>query len=218
MKNLIPFFIFLAFTFSVKAQNTVTLKAVDNLTKKPLENIQISARQQTVHSNERGYAQFSASEGDTLGLWHPDFEEKTIVVPSATNFQVTMDMLENKLLFLSGMEKFYAHFSRNLKYPTDLRRKNIESYMIILFRVGESGNSQILEVMGENKDGFLEQIPSLFSSLPGNWDTAYSGRTFALPIVFRKHNGKELAAPTLNGKDYDRLFDPIIVTGYDTSR
>ena len=217
MKKLVSFFVFLSIATLVQAQ-TVTLKITDHLTKQPLENIQITSGQQTVLSNERGYAQFSASEGDTLGLWHPDFEEKTILVPSATSFQVTMDMLENKLLFQPEMDKFYAHFRKNLRYPTLPLRKNIESYMIILFRVGESGDSQILEVTGENKDGFLEQLPNLFSSLPGNWDTAYSGRTFALPIVFRKHNGKELIAPTLDGTDYDRLLDPIVVTGYDPSR
>jgi hypothetical protein len=218
MKMFVSFFVVLLIATSVKSQNIVTLKVTEHLTKKPMENIQITAGQQTVLSNERGYAQFSASEGDTLGLWHPDFEEKTIVVPSATNFQATMDRLENKLLFQPGMDKFYAHFSRNLKYPTDLRRKNIESYMIILFRVEESGSSQILETFGENSDGFSEQIPSLFEKLPGTWDSTYAGRTFALPIVFRKHNGKELNAPTLDAMLYDRLFNPIVVTGYDTVR
>jgi hypothetical protein len=117
-----------------------------------------------------------------------------------------------------ALEELFVYFRKNLKYPTELRRDNVQTHMVVFVQVDDAGKGRVTEIIGENHEGFSEQIIALFEKYPNKWSDSYFGKKVAMPIIFQKNKGKEIVPPALKDASFEELLTPITVIGYDTSR
>lgn len=196
------------------AQQTIFIRVIDNLSQKPIEKVKASYNKQKATSNDRGYLELLATEGDTVHLSHSHYKDKTVVIPRTANVKVPMEVLDKKIAYTPSFDLFFGHFIGQIRYPRDQRENKKEAYILVLFEIDSVGKSKLIEVLGDPENGFSEQFPKLFESAPGNWDPSYAGRKMALPVVFHLGQGNEMIAPLLDGVKFDRLLNTVVVTGY----
>ncbi|MCF1753155.1 hypothetical protein [Mariniradius sediminis] len=117
-----------------------------------------------------------------------------------------------------ALEELFDYFRKNVKYPTELRRDNVQTHMVVFVQVDDSGKGSVVEIIGENHEGFSGQIIALIEKYPNKWGESYFGKKVGMPFIFQKHKGKEIVPPSLKNASFDELLTPITVTGYDAVR
>lgn len=117
-----------------------------------------------------------------------------------------------------ALEELFDYFRKNVKYPTELRRDNVQTHMVVFVQVDDSGKGSVVEIIGENHEGFSGQIVALIEKYPNKWGESYFGKKVGMPFIFQKHKGKEIVPPSLKNASFDELLTPITVTGYDAVR
>lgn len=117
-----------------------------------------------------------------------------------------------------AMEELFLYLRKNLRYPNELRENSVQSHMVVFVQVDDKGTGVVQEIIGENHEEFSGQIISLFEKYTGKWDASYFGEKVAMPFIFQKHKGKELVPPSMANTSFDKLLDPVVVTGYDATR
>lgn len=112
-------------------------------------------------------------------------------------------------------EALFRYFRMKLIYPKEARSNNIQANLLVLVQVDGSGKGSVEEIIGKNQEAFSDQIIGLFDSYPGKLDEALYGKKVGFPIIFQKHKGEAIGAPSLENISLDKLFKPITVIGYD---
>ncbi|NBW36210.1 MAG: hypothetical protein EBR30_14550 [Cytophagia bacterium] len=203
-------------TTNISAQdNIITIRVVDNLTKKPVKDAAIQIKDSiTLKTNYLGYSQGKAIPGDTILISCSDYYEKWIIVPTEQKFQIGIDKTENKLDFTGGIKSFYEHLGENLKYPSIARSKKRQADIYVEFKVDSTGQSILIKIHNDTSNLFEKDITRAFNSLPGKWSVDYSNKIFLLPIRYRLQS---LAPPNDNSSNnvfHDRKLSEIVVTAY----
>lgn len=201
------------FATKVSAQtNVVTIRVIDNLTKKAIKDAKLLVRDSiSSMTNHFGYAQIKAASGDTLLVSCIDYDEIFIIVPVEQKFQVGLDKKQEKLDFSGGIKSFYEHWMFNLKYSSGARSGGVQGDVYVEFRIDSTGHSNLIKIHNDTKKFFQQDIKRVFNMIKGTWSTDYSNKIFLLPIRYRIPS---LQPPINNDfKDVhpDRILTEIVV-------
>ncbi|MGF1636690.1 MAG: energy transducer TonB [Cyclobacteriaceae bacterium] len=203
-------------TLQTSAQeNIITIRVVDNLTKKPLENVEIYKGDTVpLKTNDSGFSQFKASVGDTLFISCINYVEKFIVLPNQPRIQVGLDIAEEKMSYEEGMVLFYKHWAANLRYPNKARSKNIQAYIYVEFTIDSLGYSQYIRIHNDRKNLFENEIIQALDSYLGKWSVEYLNKTFLFPIRFRLAGLTPPEKKVWDGITPDILLQELVVMAY----
>lgn len=194
--------------------NTYTLRIIDNLSQEPLNEVYIYHLDSVLTStNVKGFAQFNASEGDTLILKCADYNTKVIVLPVDQQFLVGLDIEEGKLDFQEGIKQFFMFWARNINYPEKARTKKVQTNVYVEFTVDSAGHSKLLNIHNDINGLFQPEITRVFESMSGTWSPSYANKIFILPIAFRIDGLKPPKNDEVLEIKFDRLLSNISLVG-----
>lgn len=157
----------IAFTFVVShgQKRLITVRVVDNETKKPLAEIELSRGDTTVRTNILGFFQLKANTGDSIIISNEGYGTKMILVPEVSQFLIGLDKTPNTDKVYRedevdqapepevGFVRFYSKWASSNDYPKNARRMGIQGTVKIFYVVGETG--EIIEsgiIEGFNKE------------------------------------------------------------------
>jgi hypothetical protein len=214
-RGILMFAIVLSTTKVLAQVKIITIRVVDNLTKKALNGAVIYVSDSvTSKANYLGYSQIKASSGDTILITCIDYAEKFIVVPTEAKFQVGLEKKEDELDFIGGIRAFYDYWAVNLKYPSKARTQKVQADIYVEFKVDSLGYSRLIKIHGDRDGPFEHEINRVFKNISGNWATEYSNRTFLLPVKFRITSLTPPSGNELGNINVDRKLSEIVVTAY----
>lgn len=204
--------------YSLKAsaqENLITMRVIDNLTKKPVRDATIYLNNSTTFlTNHLGFSQFTAVNGDTIWISSQDYAEKFIIIPSVEKFQVGLDLDESKLDFAGGISKFYNYWASNLRYPSKARSKKIQANLLVEFEIDSTGQSRLVQIHNDVEDLFEQTVTDVFKTMEGKWSVNYATRKFVLPIKFKMAESIPLEDIRSTEILADRFLKEIVVVGY----
>ncbi|MDQ3290835.1 MAG: hypothetical protein M3Q05_06035 [Bacteroidota bacterium] len=191
----------------------------DKLTNEPVRSASILYNDSVVtKTNYVGFFQLKSNPGDTILITHENYGVQSLVTPSQSNFQIGLEILEEKLEFEEGMDNFYKHFSKNIRYPAQPMRANISTKIFVEFTIDSLGRSNLVRVYNDPNKSFSQDLPKIFKSLKGSWSKKYANKTFIIPIIYRiqGREQKEYALPeTIQA---DKILNDIVVTAIGSYR
>ncbi|WP_439488241.1 energy transducer TonB [Algoriphagus sp.] len=100
-----------------------------------------------------------------------------------------VDFAEVQAMFKGGMDAWYAYLNKNLVYPSQAKRANIEGMVVVRFVVNTDGSIQDIELVRTIGGGCDEIAKKVIENSP-NWNPGKMGgkavrSRMTMPIRFR---------------------------------
>lgn len=198
------------------AQRIITGKVLDRNTKEKLNHVDVAIYKgtSTTTSNQYGYFQLTAKEGDSLVLTHPNYKTGIMGIPQNDVFTVYLDCNDDYPAYLLGEAELFNFLKMNLKYPRSAAFKHIEGLVIMKVTIDPEGNMKECRALNEIKGKCSEESVKAFNKIPGKWSKGFEDRNFIFPVVFRlDEENEELKIPDVEVV-IGKIMDPILVLYY----
>ena len=215
-QRLFCFVIFLIANSNGFSQEITTIKILDFLSNKPIQNVKVTLNDSTYLSNHKGYCQFYSSVGDTIAILHPKYESIYVFQPTTRVYIVNLNRKEEYLEYSDGIAKFYMQIQKKLLYPNKARREKIRSKVYVEFQIDSVGGMRNIQIHNDPNKLFTDEILKVMNKLTGTWGLNYADKKFILPIEFKFSSSpdKEEIKYEPDSK-IDRVLSQITVIAYE---
>jgi len=214
-RYLFTFLLFMCFSDIVHSQRVVTGKVMDILTKKEIENVDVTIYKgtATTSTNNRGYFQLNLEEGDSLLFAHPEYQLGLIAAPDAAIFTVYLEGVDDYPVYLPGEAVLYKFLQEHIQYPNKALFKGVEGIAVIMMTIDSDGNMITCKALNELEGNCTREAVKVFLQIPGKWSAGAESKNLLFPVVFRIGKTKD----DIEIPDFDvvkgKFMDPVYVTG-----
>lgn len=102
-------------------------------------------------------------------------------------------MLETQPRFPGGIQKFLQYLGKNVKYPAEDRKSNLQGKVIVQFVIEKNGNLTDIKAIRSPSNAMSEEAVRVVSSspkwIPGMQGGSFVRSQFTVPITFTLDNG-----------------------------
>lgn len=214
-QRLFCFVVFLFANTNAFSQEKTTIKIIDALSNKPIQNVNVVLNDSTYLSNPKGYCQFFSEIGDTMAILHPEYESIYVFQPETRLYVITLNRLEEYLEFSDGIAVFYRQILENLPFPSKARRNKVQRAVCVEFQIDSVGGMTNIQVHNDPDKMFTDVILEVMNKMNGTWEPNYVGKRFVLHITFKFSYsiGREQINCEFDST-IDRILTEIVVVAY----
>ena len=199
-------------------QDQVVIRMSDRLSEEPIPGAQVInlADSAKVLANSRGFAQLSASMGDSVVITADNYQTGMIVVPESERFQAGLDVTEEALAFEGSIKAFFEQLGKALRYPRIARSDGLQKVTFTSFVINQNGEMTDFRSLAPNPSVLEREVVRVLSKLKGTWSSAYQGKRMTLPVVFQIA-GSDSETDVEDVIPEGRLLSEVVVAAYAVS-
>ena len=175
----------------VSAQRKILCRIIDKETNQPIKDahIELEGTDTRTATNYLGFFELAIdSAHQILMITHPEFNPLRMVVPAEDKFKISLDRRTGQDDQSAEGNAFYMHVSRNLRYPQEARRAQVEGVVQVGFAIDDTGVPANITVLRNVGSGCGEEVVRVLKSLPPSLGqllvSETSSKKFLLPVHF----------------------------------